>query len=143
MTLEKLHERVQAMTDGERKRRETALKFIAAVEDTLYPVARDLWGNGEHADFDDIAWLKIKENGDTTDSTYYFSYGDKVGFYLSHDFIPFNGTPIENLRGSEFWVGIRRIIFFIEYVSGLIDSKSSTRQRLLSLLKTEGGATNE
>jgi len=42
MNLQELSERVQAMLDGEKKRREVALEFVQKLQNILEPVAPDL-----------------------------------------------------------------------------------------------------
>jgi hypothetical protein len=44
---QELEEKVQKMMDGERKRRDIALKFVQSLQELLLPVALDLWGAGE------------------------------------------------------------------------------------------------
>jgi len=46
MDLQQLSEKVQAMLDGEKKRREVALEFVQRLQDILEPVAKDIWGDG-------------------------------------------------------------------------------------------------
>ena len=47
VSLENLQQKVQSMLDGEKKRRETAIKFTNVLHDILIDVAEDIWGSGE------------------------------------------------------------------------------------------------
>jgi len=45
--MENLRIKVQQMLEGEKKRREVALKFIEQVQEILEPAAPDIWGHND------------------------------------------------------------------------------------------------
>ena len=136
--MKNLQEKVQAMLDGETKRRETALKFINEVSKILIPAAKDIWGEGSE-NHPNIVWIsrKGKEKREYTD--FYFRYGEYrgtnnnefEGFYYDTNSMGIWGTDIIDLKGTEFWAAIRTIIEWIPYVAELIDSRSASREELL------------
>lgn len=143
MNLQELSERVQAMLDGEKKRREVALEFAQKLQDILEPVAPDLWGDGCENSDAIYVWRLRKDNLKRENTDIYFRYSthygqkrDEVpGFYdgeMSGG--PYWGRPIENLRGREFWYAIQVLIEWVPLVAELIDKKSASRDELLALL---------
>jgi len=143
MDLQQLSEKVQAMLDGEKKRREVALEFVQRLQDILEPVAKDIWGDGcENADAIYV-WRTRQDNLKRENTDIYFRYdtlcgsrsAEYTGFYdgeMSGG--PYWGRAIEDLRGREFWYAIQVLIEWVPLVAGLIDKKFASRQELLSLL---------
>lgn len=140
--MKNLQEKVQAMLDGETKRREVAIKFVNEITDILQPVAKDIWGANYQGGFENTVWLsrQVKDKREYTDT--YFRYEEHegnqryelVGFFQDTDCrnMPIWGKRIEYLKGTEFWSAIRTIIEWIPYVSELMDSRSASREELLS-----------
>ncbi|HRR29062.1 MAG TPA: hypothetical protein P5270_06835, partial [Victivallales bacterium] len=76
-----LEEKVQKMMDGERKRRDIALKFVQSLQELLLPVAPDLWGEGDDRPEDTATYVLFPK--------LYFRYkvwygkdnSEEIGFY--------------------------------------------------------------
>ena len=143
MDLQQLSEKVQAMLDGEKKRREVALEFAQKLQDILEPVAKDIWGDGYEGFNAIYVWRLRKDNLKRENTDIYFRYSthygqsrdESPGFYdgeMSGG--PYWGRPIENLRGREFWYAIQVLIEWVPLVAELIDKKSASRDELLALL---------
>jgi len=135
--LDTLQEKVQAMLDGERKRRVIALQFVEKVTEILAPVADQLWsgkstGQPESTDAVRVAGHEIYFRWSTHSGTY---DDEKTGFYFFTDDFPVWGTPIENVTGTRFWYAIRCIIEWLPKVIQKLDEKEASREKLLSLLK--------
>ncbi|MFA5764481.1 MAG: hypothetical protein WC915_06765 [archaeon] len=124
------------MLDGETKRRETALQFITEVTEILLPVAKDIWGKGNSELSPNVVWINREEKGKREFTDYYFRYAENKneneGFFFDPNDCGTWGTLIEDLRGSDFWSAIRAIIEWIPYVSELMDTRSASREELLS-----------
>jgi hypothetical protein len=143
MNLQKLSEKVQAMLDGEKKRREVALNFVEKLQEILEPVASDVWGEG----YDNISAVyiwRIKKDTEKKEYTdIYFRYStyrgnsdnEHIGFYDGEMAgFPLWGKGIEDLRGRDFWYVIQVLIEWVPLVAELIDKKQSSRDELLNLL---------
>lgn len=146
--IQKLCEKVEAMLDGEKKRREVALRFVQELTEIMVEVAPDIWGE------EVIVWVKEegftpfmyfrphvrskqmhKRDYDQNCDTYY-EYTEYEGFYVtdSDECFGEDNFNIEDLRGSEFWKAIREIIEWIPRVMETIDERQASRDKLLSLL---------
>jgi len=143
MNLQELSERVQAMLDGEKKRREVALEFVQKLQNILEPVAPDLWGDGCERCDAVYVWRVRQDNLKREYTDIYFRYGyhygqtrdESPGFYdgeMSGG--PYWGRPIEELRGREFWYAIQVLIEWVPLVAELMEKKEKSRDELLSLL---------
>lgn len=143
--LVQLQEKVEAMIQGEKKRRETALKFLEQLQKILKPVAEDIWGEGEGREIKDIAWIRNKKDGKNIATNYYFRYdsftnnnerNEWEGIYKADlDYcIPVWGTEVEELRGKDFWNAIRCIIEWIPILIETLDNRNNSRDQLISLI---------
>lgn len=143
-----LKEKVQAMLDGEKKRREIALKWLSEVEEILLPVAEDIWGNGDTwagGMFTGTRSLtKKNKDGNIKETEIYFRFKnfegtndiEYTGFYDGSE-CEMNtwGKLIEDLRGKEFWYAIQIIIDWIPQVIEIMDKRQISREQLLSKLQ--------
>lgn len=138
--MKNLQEKVQAMLDGETKRRETALKFINEVSEILVPVAKDIWGTGNSNEFENVVWLSRKEKDKREYTDIYFRYEshsgnsryELEGFFLGTNGNPLWGKKVEWLKGTDFWSAIGIIMDWVPYVAELMDLRSVSREELLS-----------
>lgn len=144
MNLQELSEKVQAMLDGEKKRREVALEFVNRLTEILEPVAQDVWGVGYEHCGAVYVWRLRKDNDKRENTDIYFRYkthyGEKdsetIGFYDGEmKGGPYWGTPIEDLRGKDFWYAIQVLIEWVPLVAALMEKQAASRQELLGLLK--------
>lgn len=134
--LVELEEKVQKMMDGERKRRDIALKFVQSLQELLLPVAPDLWGTGgageENAKFVEFGRIYFRYK-----DIYKSGNSEDVGFYIVNQKYPefaIWGTRIEDLRGNQFWKNIKCIIDWIPELTKSIKFKEETREKILDLL---------
>ena len=145
--MENLRTKVQQMLNGERKRREIALKFAEQVSEILEPVAPDIWGHGAPGDPGDTVWVtkKDEKTGKLKTTNIYFRYSEwkglnateYPGFYLENKDgrgLMVRGTPIEELRGKQFWYVIQSVLEWIPIVAEAIEKREHSRNQLLSLL---------
>jgi hypothetical protein len=138
------------MLQGEKKRREVALKFIEEFKEILLPVAPDIWGIGtrdEEENETDVTSVTVlrEKDGKKSGSGIYFRYmtwkgtykEEKPGFYYldNYGYGRIWGTPLDELRGKDFWYVVQVLIEWIPLVSALIEKKEASRQALLALLK--------
>jgi hypothetical protein len=145
--LQQLQERVQRMLDGEKKRREVALKWLQEVESILLDSAMDIWGmyGGANNYYDQytVNVTKIDKDGNESDTSIYFRYvsskGETEGFYdkMGNNQYNIDGESIEYLSGSEFWGDIKTIINWIPLVVKEIDNKEESRNDLLRKINIE------
>lgn len=142
-SLELLETKVRQMLENERKRREIAIKFAEKVTEILEPIGRDSWGDeGERVD--NVVWVTRKRDGKIETTDIYFRYdrwvtrsGDAIeepGFYLSRSGHNVWETPIEKLRGKQFWYVIQCILEWIPLVIEAIEKREESRDKLLSLI---------
>jgi len=142
--MKNLQERVQRMLDGEKKRREIALKWLEEVTEVIKPVAEDIWGSGVNFGggmetyTTDI--LKIDKEGKKREAGIYFRYKklyeEYTGFYDDTNCnCNTNGTPIEDLRGKDFWYSIQVIIDWIPQVLEAMEKREISRDQLLEKIK--------
>ena len=135
--LVELEERVQKMMDGERKRRDIALKFVQSLEELLLPVAPDLWGTGDN---------RPEDTAKTVSPRLYFRYEtwyghtdyENEGFYIISKSHPDDlawGRKLSDFKGVEFWVGIQDIIAWIPKLIKQMEKKEETRDKIINLLK--------
>lgn len=139
-----LQEKVEKMLEGEKRRREMALKFVDKVAEILEPVAPDIWGSGEDPYFDGVVRVTKKKNDEIVQSGIYFRYKKHVadnyvevpGFYYA----PYDllwGTSVEELRGSDFWYAVDVILKWIPRVIEMIEKREKGRAELLSKIIVE------
>lgn len=149
MNLVKLQENVEKMLDGERKRRDIALKWLDEVTAILTLAGKDTWGAGvcygwEPSNTVDVLWFD--EKGNKKESGIYFRYHNHVGaedveipgFYSNSKDLNYWGTPIEELKGACFWHSIQVIIDWIPQVAETLEKRDARRKDLLKKIKTEG-----
>lgn len=145
--LELLNEKVNAMLEGEQKRREVAIDFLDKLEEILNSVALDVWGDGsdldpygeetravfvknknkEGANFETPVYYRYEQEGDGDQSEW-------TGFYLDRIGLPTSGRYLPNVKGREFWEGIRCLIDWLPLLVETLDNRNASRDRLLSLI---------
>lgn len=131
--------KVQAMLDGEKKRREIALKWLEELTAILGPVANDIWGSGVTYGGDLKTWTadvtKVDKEGKKKETGIYFRYeshhDEFEGFYQNNDYINFSGTSINDLKGKDFWYAIQVIIDWIPQVMDAMEKRNISRNELL------------
>jgi hypothetical protein len=142
-----LQEKVQAMLDGEKKRREKAFKFLDELQNILEEVAEDIWGTGDHREYKGSVWVRNKKNDKNEATEFYFRYIEyegsnryecngflKSGYDCSVYEYPLWGEKIKDLKGSNFWNAIRCIIGWIPILIETIDNRSDSRNKLIGLV---------
>jgi hypothetical protein len=143
-----LEKKVEAMLNGEKKRREVAIQWLGKVEAILIPVAPDIWGDGKTNDHTAATPVKNQENTDTVYYMYYFRYEkhegeydtEYTGFYYGAMYDNDDcvwGQPVAELKGTDFWHAIRTIVEWIPVVEKLLDEKSQSREKLCELLNAK------
>ena len=149
--MKNLQERIEKMLEGEKKRREVALKFIAKFEEVLQPMACEIWSIGTEEDKkmgpnNTTVWVwRIKDGKRKLTNLYYRYerwYGqdqeEASGFYLIGEYspeMPVWGEPLENIKGKDFWYCIQLLIEWIPELTKLINKKNDSRNKLVELLK--------
>lgn len=139
-----LQDKVTAMLEGEKKRREIALKFISELQEILEPVAETVWGSGEVEESGKAAWIRNKIEGQNKKTGYYFRYGtysgsnnkEYIGFYEINSMygLPLWGNDLTDLKGADFWNAIRSIVNWISVLIETIDNRNNSRDKLISLV---------
>ncbi len=152
--MKELQKRIERMLEGEKKRREVALKFVEKFEETLKPVACEMWSTGTERDKkmepnNTAVWVwRIKEEKRKLTNLYYRyeiwnteTEDESSGFYFTDEYneigssIPVWGEPLENIKGKDFWYCIQLLIEWIPELTKLIDKKNDSRDKLVKLLK--------
>lgn len=139
-----LQEKVQGMLEGERKRRETAIKFLNELQEILEPVVETVWGVGETKDVEGATWIRNKKDRQNKNTGFYFRYnihyGDNrkehVGFYEVDNMygMPAWGNDVTDLKGADFWNAIRCVVNWIPVLIETIDNRNESRDRLMTLV---------
>ncbi|KZE79335.1 hypothetical protein AV654_17860 [Paenibacillus elgii] len=126
-----LKARVEAMVNGESKRREVALKFLKELEEILLPVAPILWKpDGCDA---------VHVSGDVYFCWSEYSYGnhyESTGFHVTdtrYEILRW-GTELADIEGTEFWEAMRSILRWVERLGTMMDDEDAARNDLLSLI---------
>jgi hypothetical protein len=136
------------MLEGEQKRREIALRWVAEIENILEPAAEDTWGGGVmYYDYDPtytIDVTKIDKEGKKKETGIYYRYREHVGqtrvdgcgFYQNNGGEGnVWGASLNKLRGREFWYAIQCIIEWIPQVIDAMDKREESRQELLEKIR--------
>ena len=143
-----LQERVQKMLEGEKKRREIALKWVEEITEILTSVGKDMWGGGDSFGGElytnTITLTKINKDNKKKNTDIYFRYDDHYGtddtecsgFYdCSETQCNVWGTSIDELNGKEFWYAIQVIIDWIPQVIEGMNKREKSRSALLKKIK--------
>jgi len=143
-----LQTRIEKMLEGEKKRREVALKFVEEFKETILPVAETLWEQGteegkkQDAEYTAV-WITKKDKKYFTNVYFRFEGwqgvddAEETGFYFKGEYdhgIKVWGTKLEDIKGKDFWYCIQLLIEWIPQLNELIDKKDKSRDSLLSLL---------
>ena len=130
--LETLQVKVQSMLDGEKKRRVIAIQFVEKVVEIVAPICDSIFM--QYDEFGEV--VSLGRNLYFRWETHYgASDTENIGFYMKYDDYLVWGTPICDVKGTEFWGAIRDIVDWVECISEKIDEKETSREKLLSLLK--------
>lgn len=148
--MKELQKRIERMLEGEKKRREVALKFVEKFEKTLEPIACEMWNPGTENDIkadanNTAVWVwRVKDEKRRLTNLYYRYerwYGtddeESPGFYFvgeNNHGMPVWGEPLECVKGKDFWYCIQLLIEWIPELTKLIDKKNDSRNRLVELL---------
>lgn len=132
--IKELEEKVLKMLEGEKKRREVAIKFLEKLGDLLQEVGEDLDNNADMIFKGTINFTAVPK--------VYYRYkkhigkdaNEEVGFYFSEDGYPVWGEPLEEVKGEEFWNAIKIIIESIPKLAQRLKEKEEVRERLVSLI---------
>lgn len=143
--MKNLQEKVEKMLEGEKKRREIALKFLDELQEIIYPVAETIWGeegDGEYyiPNSTYCVWVRnFDEKKQKNIATcVYFDYGyDSKEFYHTREEFPGNGSPVKYLKGIEFWHCIQQIINWIPVVIKAMEKRELNRENLLKKINIE------
>ncbi len=139
-----LQQKVQAMIEGENRRRDIALKWVKEIEQILLPVAVHIWGeDGDGGDGVPGGSVWIRNYSETKKKNIcidaYFRYAsihqgsEGTGFYVQSFGIPIpcDGERIEYKKGYDFWSTIEAILKWLPIVIEAIDKRSASRDALL------------
>ncbi|MEQ6359436.1 hypothetical protein V7D15_06965 [Thermoanaerobacter thermohydrosulfuricus] len=132
--IKELEEKVLKMLEGEKKRREVAIKFLEKLGDLLQEVGEDLDNNSDRIFKGTINFTVIPK--------VYYRYekhvgkdaSEEVGFYFSEDGYPVWGEPLEEVKGADFWNAIKAIIENIPKLAQRLEDEEKVRERLVSLI---------
>ena len=132
--LNKLQEKIQRMLDGEKKRRESVLKFLEEMEKVLISIAPVLWsGSSASHDSTDAVFLEIEGKEKSVYFRWESHYGESkteyTGFLNSKTGYLYWGTPIEEIKGPLFWWMVRTIIEWLPEIISLLDEKDASREK--------------
>ncbi len=134
------------MLEGEKKRRDIAIKWLGKVQEVLLPVAEDIWGNEDPSEVMWTAAVYVKgknSEGKYYSTNIYFRWSEhegkykdeKTGFYLSTSPDMWWGKRLEDVRGPNFWWAIEKIVEWIEWLEKKrIPEKEKIREDILSLI---------
>jgi hypothetical protein len=142
--------RVERMLEGEKKRREVALKFVEELKEIILPVAETLWGQGTEEDKKQdteytAIWITKKKEDKRFSTNLYFRFRDwqgidnaeEIGFYFKGEYdygIKVWGEKLEDIKGKDFWYCIQLLIEWIPELCKLIDKKNESRDKLIGML---------
>ena len=146
-----LQTRIEKMLEGEKKRREVALRFVEELEEILMPITELLWGHEAEYDkkndpeYTCVSIWRVNKNGQKITTDLYFRFegwqgiddAEEAGFYLLPDYrcdITVWGDKLENIKGKDFWYCIQLLIEWIPQLSELIDKENESRDRLTGLI---------
>ena len=142
-----LQDKVTAMLEGERKRKEVALKFLDEFEEILLQVAETTWGTGTHPEIEYTCWVKNKKDEKNKLTDLYFRYevhetqtkDEFIGFYRTDPLynmynMPIWGKSVKHMKGADFWDAIRILINWIPVLIEIIDGRNESRNQLISLI---------
>lgn len=146
--MEDLKNRINKMLEGEKKRREIAIRWLQEVEDIVLPLAIDMWGEDDDensaSDCPNSVWLRNKEKKQIN---LYFRYKihhgtnqkEETGFYQTDggNYMACWGTLINELRGNYFWWAIRSIMEWVELLVETITVKEEAREKLIKKIIIE------
>lgn len=137
-TIYELQQAVQAMLEGEPKRREKALRFLDALTAVLVPVAQDAWGNDSL--YGHGAVVKIADPDNCETPAVYFrgtewvfaatGRTEPVGFYADYAREGICGSSIKDLRGPMFWLAMRLVIDGLSNLTESLRKRSEGRDEL-------------
>jgi hypothetical protein len=138
-----LQQRVKAMLESEKSRREVALKWLQEVTEILSgEVGYTIWGTPVDPLGLATAAVQVKSVG--MDACLYFRYGNHrgserteyPGFYVSPEGLLYWGNPIEDIKGKTFWEYVGYIMVWVEQLTASLDQYESVRQKLVSKMNT-------
>jgi len=143
----------EEMISGEIKRREKAINWLHEVTEALKDVACEVYGDQERfTDFTNFAmsvWYEKPNKNGKIERWYndvYFRYdthqgthdSEAPGFYLKESGMSnrelYWGTPVEDLKGSNFWRSIHQIKEWLPLLEKDINRKANSRQEFVKTL---------
>lgn len=143
--MKNLQERVEKMLEGEKKRRELALKFLDELQKIIYPAAKIIWGEEGDGEYYIPAstycvWIRnfdLKKQKNIAKDVYFCYSVLSVGFYYTKEEFPGNGRNIEDLKGIEFWHCMQQIINWIPVILKAMEKRELNREDLLKKINIE------
>lgn len=132
--IKELEEKVLKMIEGEKKRREIAIRFLEELGNLLQPVGEDLDNNGDRMFIGTINFTIVPKVYYRYKKHVGASAVEKPGFYFSEDGFPLWGEPLEEIKGDDFWNAVKTIIENIPKLAQKLEKKQEVREKLLSLI---------
>jgi hypothetical protein len=121
--MKNLELRMQKMVDGEKKRREVAIKYVEKFEEFMDANRETIWGDDKHIVIDeDSGFFYNAWRSDINDCF--------KGFH-------FEGECLSEQKGRGFWVGIKQLLNYSKELEKIIDTKETFRNDLIKLLPLE------
>ncbi|NNG67534.1 hypothetical protein [Caldanaerobacter subterraneus] len=138
--IKELEEKILRMLEGEKKRREIALKFLDELGNLLQMVGEDLDNNGDRMFKGTINFTIIPK--------VYYRYEkhvgkdavEETGFYFSEDGYPVWGEPLEDIKGEDFWYALKVIIENIPKLVHKLEKEEKVRDKIVSLINLKENA---
>ena len=141
MNIESLQNRIEQMLEGEKKRREIAIKWLNEIDEILQPLMPQLYLPCDFAGNAAFIPTKSKSSGTETfgiNKNVYFRWGCGNGFYsLTTNMeckIPKGGTELYEIYGTEFWYCVSCIVEAIPLWVAKIDEINIARGKLIAKL---------
>mgnify|MGYP001164751252 CR=1 FL=1 len=143
-------EKLIEVQEKERKRRDTAVKYLEELVEILEPVFLEIEGESLESDMidaemeTDAIWIPIwdKEKGkySAINSDLYFRYNnhygtndtENPGFYVSTNYLKVWGENLLDIKGDEFWIKLKRITdWMVNYLPDYLENKDKNRDERL------------
>lgn len=128
--MKNLQEKIQLMLDGEKKRRDVAIKWLKSVEELVFTVSYTLWGNVIDECDETTKTINLLD-GEKKATKFYFCYHNRErsleGFHIRNN----DSMHYSEIKGKDFWNLVEIVIQWIEKLIELIDVKNESRNKLL------------
>jgi hypothetical protein len=145
-----LLEKLQAISEKEKKRRAQAVECIEQITEAIAGPLNELFGK-ELPDATKAMWIPTfdKETNEYSfkTTTLYFRYGahhgqydtDDPGFYINPEVL-FWGDNLTEVKGSTFWQSVKQVSDWLtNYLPGYIEKHDKSRDSRLQYLQDIAG----